>query len=81
MKNKIYCPVCRLYFVSKEPLEPGTELICLICGARLEITELEPQVSARKASQEPEEEIYERLEAYAHLKGYVFDENEKDIMA
>ena len=81
MKNKIYCPVCRVHFVSKDLLEQGTEVICPVCGARLEITEVKPQVSARKASQEPEEEIYDRVETYAHLKGYVFDENKEDIMA
>ena len=81
MKNKIYCPVCRVHFVSKDPLKPGTEIICLICGARLVITEVEPHVSARKVSQEPEAEIYERVETYANLKGYVFDENKEDIMA
>ena len=81
MKNKIYCPVCQLHFVSQNTLEPGTEVICLICGARLEITEVKPDISARKALQEPEEEIYDRVETYAHLKGYVFEENKEAIMA
>ena len=80
MKNKIYCPVCRVHFVSKDLLEPGKEVICLVCGARLEITEVKAQVSARKASQDPEEEIYDRVETYAYLKGYVFDEKKEDIM-
>jgi len=80
MKNKIYCPVCRVYFVFKDILEPGAEVICQVCGARLEVTEVTPQISARKTRQEPEKEIYDRVETYAFLKGYVFNENKEVVM-
>lgn len=81
MRSKIYCPVCRVHFVSRDPLQAGAEVICLVCGARLEITAVKPQVTARKAPQKPEEEIYDRVETFANLKGYVFDENKEEIMA
>lgn len=81
MRSKIYCPVCRVHFVSKEPLEPGKEVICLVCGARLEIFKTEPEISSRKVPQEPKEEIYDRVDTFARLRGYVFDENKEEIMA
>ncbi len=81
MKSKIYCPVCQMYFISKDSIEIGKEVICNICGARLEITELEPQFSTRRVPQDPEDEIYDRVETFAQMRGYVFDDNKEDIMS
>lgn len=80
MENKIYCPVCRLSFLSKEVLTPGLVLLCPICGAKVEITALEPEITSRKLPQEPRTEIYERVDNYARLRKYTFDENKEMIM-
>ncbi len=75
MKNKIYCSVCRVNFNYREEVSPGMQLICPICGARLEIMEVTPEITARRFPQEPAAEIDDRIETYARLKGFVFNED------
>jgi hypothetical protein len=80
MKNKVFCPVCLVSFVAREPLEEGSILICPVCGAKLEVMEIGDEVLARKFPQEPAGEITERVNTYARLKGYVFNENKDLVM-
>ncbi|RJQ28602.1 MAG: hypothetical protein C4589_06075 [Peptococcaceae bacterium] len=80
MKSKVFCPVCLVSFVSREPLERGSVLICPVCGAKLEVTETGDEVLARKFPQEPAGEITERVDTFARLKGYVFNENKDLVM-
>jgi len=80
MENKIYCPVCQISFLSKEQLKPGMVLICPICGAKVEITAVEPEIQTQKLAQEPKDEIYERVNTYAQLRNYVFNEDKELIM-
>ncbi len=75
MKLKIYCPVCRINFMYGEEVFVGKQVICPICAARLEIRETEPEIRAERFPMEPEAEISERIETYARLKGYVFNED------
>lgn len=82
MKNKIYCPVCQIHFLYREAPEEGRVVICPICGAKLEITgdAAEGEIPSRKYPQSPEEEIRERVDTYAKLKGYVFSEDKELVM-
>lgn len=80
MKAKVFCPVCQVSFIVKEQPNPGAVLICPVCGARLEVLETIPELLARKARQEPTEEINERTDNFARLKGYVFSENKELVM-
>lgn len=80
MKYKIYCPVCRLDFLSTEVPAIKAVVICPICAARLEIAEVAPGAVGRRLSQDAVEEIRERVDTYARLKGYLFDENKEDIV-
>jgi len=80
MENRIFCPVCRISFLSKEHLSTGMVLVCPICGAKVELTALEPEIQTRKFPQEPQEEIYDRVAKYAELKKYVFNENKEMLM-
>ena len=80
MKSKVFCPVCRVSFLSGEPLEPASVLICPVCGAKLEVTETGPVHQTRRFPQVPEQEITERVDTYARLRGYVFNENKESVM-
>lgn len=80
MKSKVYCPVCRVSFISQEELSRGSVLLCPVCGAKLEVTETGSGVSARRYPQGPEQEIRERVDTYARLKGYVFNENKEPVL-
>lgn len=82
MKNKIYCPVCQIKFLYREPAKEGMAVICPICGAKLEITgpAAQEEIPARKYPESPEEEIRGRVDTYAGLKGYVFNEDKELVM-
>jgi ferredoxin-thioredoxin reductase catalytic subunit len=48
---------------------------CSVCGALIEILEVSPEIGSQKAIQEPLEEITQRVEAFARLRNYEFNEN------
>ncbi|MFX4262291.1 ferredoxin-thioredoxin reductase catalytic domain-containing protein [Pelotomaculum propionicicum] len=80
MTNKIMCPVCQVAFMAKEPpAEKGT-VLCPVCGAKLEITAFSPEIMVRKFPQDPEVEIRERVDNFARLKGYIFNEDKELVM-
>lgn len=80
MANKVYCPVCQVSFIHKETLTPGQILLCPVCAAKVEIVAVGPPPESRKLPQNDRDEIYERVENYAKLKKYVFNENKEMIM-
>lgn len=80
MKSKVYCPVCDVQFVIHKEAEKGNVVICLVCGAKLEITTVGPVAGSRRFLQEPETEIRDRIDEYARIKGYVFKEEKEEII-
>jgi hypothetical protein len=80
VKSKIYCEVCRVSFVYREEPVKGQVVVCTVCGAELEITDLEPEVKARRYPQDPETEIRNRSENYARLRGYNFNEDKELVI-
>jgi len=79
-KNKIFCEVCRVSFVYREEATLQKRVVCPICGATLEITAVTPEIEARRLPREPREEIFDRVENYASLKGYVFGPEKEEVM-
>ena len=80
MKHKIYCEVCRLPFLLSGEVESGQVVVCTICGAELEITAVEPELTAARFKQDPETEIRNRSENFARLRGYTFNEDKELVI-
>ena len=80
MRSRVYCPVCQAHFVPRGLVEKGAILTCSVCGALVEVLEVSPEIKSRKAIQEPLEEITQRVEAFARLRGYEFNENRGLVM-
>ncbi len=80
MKHKIFCEVCRVSFIHRGELKAGAAVICTVCGARLEVLEVEPEIKARRFPQEPEQEIRERVDTFARLRGYIFNAEKENII-
>lgn len=80
MKHKIYCEVCRIPFLFSGEVEPGQVVVCTICGAELEITAVDPEVTAARFKQDPETEIRNRSENFANLRGYTFNEDKELVI-
>lgn len=79
MSNKIYCPVCQVKFIYREVVEKGLVVLCPVCGAKVEVLEVNPELETRKYPQEPIEEISQRIDAFAGIKGFVFNENKEMV--
>ncbi|MCR6544424.1 ferredoxin-thioredoxin reductase catalytic domain-containing protein [Dehalobacterium formicoaceticum] len=79
MKDKLFCPVCEVSFILKNPLKKGDTVVCPVCGAKLVVDGEEP-LSASRFPQPPLNEIVERIDNYAQLKGYIFKENKQEII-
>lgn len=80
MKHKIYCETCRLGFIFRGEPVPGLVVTCTICGCELKISEIEPEIIARRFDQPPEVEIRRRADNYARLRGYVFNEDKEMVL-
>ena len=79
MKIKVNCPVCLVTFQTTAALTAKALLICPVCGAKLQVESLEPEVTVRKFAQEPKDEIDQRLAAFAELRNFTFNEDKPDI--
>jgi len=80
-RRKVYCPVCQVNFISKEHLTLGDEVICTVCGAKLEITNTDQEVlESKRYPMDPEKEIRERVDTFAKLRRYTFNEDKEDLI-
>lgn len=80
MSNKVFCPVCLVSFIIKESLKEKDTVLCPVCGAKLEITATSPEITARRFSQAPDVEIRERVDNFARIKGYMFNEDKESVI-
>jgi hypothetical protein len=80
MSNKVFCPVCLVSFIIKDPLKGKDTVLCPVCGAMLEITAVSPEIIALRFPQAPEAEIRNRVENFARLRGYVFNEDKDSVI-
>jgi len=80
MKHKIYCEVCRVPFIYRGEVTKKQVVICPVCGAELEVTSIEPEVKAVRFIKDPEIEIRNRVENYARLRNYTFNEDKEMVI-
>ncbi len=79
--HELHCPVCRVTFRFRGPVEPGDPVTCPVCGAALEAFENAPgEFALRRPAMEPSREIAARVDTFARLRGYVFDEVKADLL-
>uniref|UniRef100_A0A7V3YL89 Ferredoxin:thioredoxin reductase n=1 Tax=Candidatus Caldatribacterium californiense TaxID=1454726 RepID=A0A7V3YL89_9BACT len=75
------CPVCQVAFLLKEEKVPGKRVVCPVCGAVLTLTEENGSwVLRRPKDMSPEEEIRTRVENFARLRGYHFNEMKEPLI-
>lgn len=79
--ERILCPVCQVAFPLKEEKAPGKKIICPVCGAVLTLKEENGSwILKRPEDMTPEEEIRARVENFARLRGYHFNEMKEPLI-
>jgi ferredoxin-thioredoxin reductase catalytic subunit len=79
--EKILCPVCQVAFILKEEKEEGKTVVCPVCGAVLTLhQEGNAWTLHRPLHLRLEEEIRQRIENFARLRGYHFNEMKEPLV-
>lgn len=79
-QERAYCPVCQARFRLQPGSKVGDEVICPICGQRLRLAKEGEGWVGERVAKGSEQEIRDRVENYARLKGYVFNEMKEDVL-
>jgi ferredoxin-thioredoxin reductase catalytic subunit len=78
--DRVYCPVCLAKFRFAEGWKEGSVVICPICGQRLALRKSADGWIGDRVDKGTEKEIRDRIEEFAKLRGYVFNEVKEDIV-
>jgi len=78
--ERIYCPVCQARFKFLEGWKAGDAVICPICGQTLRLESGSEGWVGTRPEKGTEHEIRERIDQYAKLKGYVFNEMREELV-
>ncbi len=81
MREKILCPVCQVSFLLREEKKDGDEVICPVCGAVLIMRmDEEKRHLERPPDMDPEEEIRRRMDNFAKLRTYHFNQMKNPLI-
>ena len=70
MTEEPRCRLCGEYL--EPPIVAGTEVICKLCGTKNRITYYQGECVVSGVLGDPELELRERVEEFAHLRNYTF---------
>jgi ferredoxin-thioredoxin reductase catalytic subunit/DNA-directed RNA polymerase subunit RPC12/RpoP len=79
--DKIFCPVCSVRFAPEDerPSE-GAEVLCPACGQRLILRRADEGWVGERKGKLSDEEIRDRSEEFARIRGYAFNEMKEEII-
>jgi ferredoxin-thioredoxin reductase catalytic subunit len=78
--DRVYCPVCLAKFKFAEGWKEGSIVICPICGQRLVLRKSADGWVGDRVDKGTEREIRDRIEDFAKLRSYAFNEVKEDII-
>jgi len=79
-QERIFCPVCLARFKFAQGWKAGSVVICPICGQTLVLRQTPEGWVGDRPEKGTEREIRERVEEYARIKGYVFNEMKEEVV-
>lgn len=77
--ERVYCPVCQARFKAPEDARKGDVVVCTICGQKLSLRMSEEGWAGDRADPHTEQEMRERAENFAQLRGYAFGDIKEEI--
>lgn len=78
--ERVFCPVCQARFRLERPPQEGDTVLCPVCGQRLRLRKAPEGWVGDRPEKGTEKEIRERVEEFARLRGYVFNEMKEEII-
>jgi len=78
--DRVYCPVCRAKFRFQDGWQEGLLVACPICGQRLRLVKGPEGWSGERVDKGTEQEIRSRVEEFARIRGYRFNEMKEEII-
>lgn len=78
--QRAYCPVCQAMFRLPEGKGMGDSVVCPVCGQRLTVVRGPEGLVGERPDKGTEAEIRERVDEYARLKGYTFNEMKEEVV-
>jgi ferredoxin-thioredoxin reductase catalytic subunit/DNA-directed RNA polymerase subunit RPC12/RpoP len=78
--DRVYCPVCVAKFRFEEGWQEGAPVTCPICGQRLRLVKGPEGWSGERVDKGTEQEIRSRVEEFARIRGYRFNEMKEEII-
>ena len=77
---RVYCPVCQAKFKFAPGWKEGDVVICPICGQKLRLKRSGSEWTGERPEKGTEKEIRERVDEYARLKVYVFNDMKEELV-
>lgn len=79
--KRVFCPVCSARFSPEGVVGDGSLVVCPVCGQALTVVEDEGgDWEGERVGQYSEDEIRDRVDEFARLKGYHFNDMKEDIL-
>lgn len=78
--ERVYCPVCLAKFKLEPGWKAGDIVICPICGQKLRLRKAPEGWFGDRPEKGQENEIRERAEQFAGLRGYAFNDMKEEII-
>jgi ferredoxin-thioredoxin reductase catalytic subunit/DNA-directed RNA polymerase subunit RPC12/RpoP len=79
--KRVYCPVCGARFPSQTGRGEGDEVVCPVCGQRLVLRAGADAWQGERKDELSDREIADRIEEFARLRGYFFNDMKEEILA
>ena len=79
-QERVYCPVCQAKFRLNEKWKAGDIVICPICGQKLKLEKTPEGWVGSRPNKGDEKEIRDRVDEYARIKGYVFNDMKEELI-
>ncbi len=79
--ERVFCPVCSVRFIPKGgAAKEGDPVICPVCGQKLVVKAGEEGLVGERTARLTDEEIKDRVDEFARMRGYTFNEMKEEIV-
>lgn len=78
--DRVHCPVCLARFRFSSGWAEGSVVVCPVCGQKLALKRTPEGWIGERPEKGSENEIRDRVDEYARLRGYVFNDMKEELI-